>query len=83
MPSEVAAATPPEPVNGDGWFRDSADESADQDAELSMHVAEVAVAVAGGAVVRERRFELVAEVVIASEHTWRPLQVPARAPDFC
>ena len=28
MPSEVAAATPPEPVNGDGWFRCSADESA-------------------------------------------------------
>ena len=32
---------------------------------------------------RAATFELVAEVVIASEHTWRPLQVPARAPNFC
>ena len=28
-------------------------------------------------------FELVAEVVIASQHTWRPLQVAARAPKSC
>ena len=28
-------------------------------------------------------FELVAEVVIASQHTWRPLQVAARAPNSC